>query len=74
MTKDEKAAHIANKEYLKAIDEYGLGKIEDGWGQSSKRYMSDAFFAGFYTGRDYERDKNEQQKEVNYVNRNVSTG
>ncbi|GAG78626.1 unnamed protein product, partial [marine sediment metagenome] len=52
-TRDEKAAHKANKKYVKAIEEYGLDKINDGWGQTTKRYMSDAFFAGFYAGRDY---------------------
>jgi len=57
MTKDEKAAHKANKEYLKAVDKYGLDAIIDGFGQDRKRYMSDAFFAGFYKGRDYQREK-----------------
>jgi len=57
MTKDEKACQKARKEYAEAIDEYGLDNIEDGWGQSKKRYMLDAFIAGFYAGRDYQKYK-----------------
>ena len=49
----EIGAKAAAKEYSKAIKEFGLDKIEDGWGQDVKRYMIDAFFAGFYAGRDY---------------------
>ena len=63
MTKDEKAVHKANKEYLKAVDKYKLDSIDDGWGQDHKRYMSDAFFVGFYSGRDYERDKKDKIQE-----------
>ncbi len=53
MTKDEKAARKALQEYVQAIDKYGLDKAIDGHSQSTKRYMIDAFFAGFYAGRDY---------------------
>jgi len=52
-TKDEKAAHKATKSYSKAIKTYKLDQIEDGWGNDTKRYMMDAFYAGFYSGRDY---------------------
>ena len=52
-TKDERAARKAAKEYEKAIDECRLDKIDDGWGQSHKRYMLDSFYSGFYAGRDY---------------------
>lgn len=55
LTKDEKAASKAVEEYGAAISEYGLDKIEDGWGQSKKRYMLDSFYAGFYAGRDYQK-------------------
>jgi len=56
MTLDEKAARNAAIEYNKAIDKYGLDDIEDGWGQDHKRYMNDAFYAGFYRGRDFHRE------------------
>jgi len=56
MSPDEKAAHKEAKEYRKAIDKYGLDNIEDGWGQDHKRYMIDAFFSGFYAGRNYYKD------------------
>ena len=57
MTKDEKACQEATKEYSEAINEYGLDNIEDGWWQSKKRYMLDAFIAGFYAGRDCQKRK-----------------
>jgi len=57
MTLDEKAANKEAKEYYKAIDQYKLDSIDDGWGQSRKRYMLDAFLSGFYAGRDYQKDK-----------------
>ena len=62
MTKDERAAKEAAKEYHKAIKKFGLDNIQDGWGQSKRRYMMDSFYAGFYAGRDYERDKITDQK------------
>lgn len=62
MSKDEKAAQKAAKEYRKSVKKYGLDQIKDGWGQSRKRYMVDAFYSGFYAGRDYgvSRDKKEK--------------
>ncbi len=57
MTPDEKAAQEAAKEYKKAIDKYKLDEIEDGHRQSRKRYMIDSFFAGFYAGRDYQKER-----------------
>ena len=53
MTTDEQAAAKAVKEYETAIDEFGLDDIQDGHGQTNKRYMIDSFYAGFYAGRDY---------------------
>ena len=52
----EKAAAKAHKEYMEAVEKYGLDKIKDRWGHSNKRYMSDSFFAGFYAGRDYQEE------------------
>lgn len=49
----EKAAMKAWKEYSEAIDEYGLDNIEDRNHQDTTDYMYDAFFSGFYAGRDY---------------------
>jgi len=59
-SKDEKACQEAQKEYAEAIDKYGLDNIVDGWGQSKKRYMLDAFISGFYAGRNYMRDSLEK--------------
>jgi len=67
MTKDERAAKEAAKEYHKAIKEFGLDNIQDGWGQSKRRYMMDSFYAGFYSGRDYQRDKASDKKIENIV-------
>lgn len=57
MTPDEKAAEKAAKEYEQAIEWFGLDDIEDGHGQGKKRYMMDAFYSGFYAGRDYQKEK-----------------
>jgi len=57
MTKDEKAAQKATKEYAEAIDKHKLDDIENGWGQDRKRYMLDSFYCGFYAGRNYYIDK-----------------
>jgi len=57
MTPDEKAAVKYAKEYHEAIIKYGLDDIVDGHGQSTKRYMMDSFYSGFYAGRDYIREK-----------------
>ncbi len=51
------AAAREMKKYMEAVDKYNLDNIQDGHGQSHKRYMSDSFFSGFYAGRNYERDK-----------------
>ena len=60
-TKDEKATQKAAKKYFKAIKKYGLNNIEDGHGQGKKRYMMDAFYSGFYRGRDYQKHENNQE-------------
>ena len=57
MTEDEKAAAKAATKYEDALYKHGLDNIEDGHGQSKKRYMMDAFYAGFYTGRNYGASK-----------------
>ncbi|KKN02606.1 hypothetical protein LCGC14_1116090 [marine sediment metagenome] len=57
MTPDEKAAEKAAKEYEQAIERFKLDAIEDGHGQSKKRYMMDGFYSGFYAGRDYQKEK-----------------
>ncbi|HUS49076.1 MAG TPA: hypothetical protein VMZ91_02870 [Candidatus Paceibacterota bacterium] len=67
MSPDEKAAQKEAKEYGEAIDIYGLDNIEDGWGQDHKRYMIDAFFSGFYAGRDYQRDKISDKKIIDII-------
>lgn len=64
MTKDREACEIATKEYAEVVDKYGLDSIEDGWGQSTKRCMIDAFISGFYSGRDYQRRKNDKDKKI----------
>jgi len=58
LSEDENAALRAHNEYMEAVEKYGLDNMEDGWGQSRKRYMSDSFFAGFYAGRDYGTKRN----------------
>lgn len=56
---DEEAAAEAWKEFHKAIKEFELDDMQDGWHQEGHvGYMYDAFFAGFYKGRDF----NDEQK------------
>lgn len=57
MTDDETAAVKAVKEYHDAIKKYGLDDIRDGHEQDKIRYMMDSFYAGFYAGRDYQKEK-----------------
>ena len=56
MTKDEKGAEKAWKEYHKAIKEFSLDEIPEHQGYRVN-YMYDSFFAGFYAGRDYQKNK-----------------
>lgn len=49
---DEQAAADEWMEYWKAIKEYKLDSIEDRNHLNTIDYMYDAFFAGFYAGRD----------------------
>ena len=70
MTRDEKAAEKAAKEYEQAIDWFKLDNIEDGHGQNKKRYMVDAFYSGFYAGRDYQKkDKDGLGRKVHLLNK-----
>ena len=53
---DEKAAVQEWKEYYNAIKEHELDNISEYYGHIVN-YMYDAFFTGFYAGRDYQKDK-----------------
>jgi len=52
-SKDENAAGKAWKEYHKAIKQNKLDSIQDRNHQETIDYMYDAFFSGFYAGRDF---------------------
>ena len=54
---DEKGCAKALKEYIEAVKKYDLDAVADGHSQSTQRYMSDSFIAGFYAGRDHQRQK-----------------
>jgi hypothetical protein len=57
MSPDETAAHLIWKKYHAAIKRYDLDKDGEMGEKKIIDYMQDAFFAGFYTGRDYQRGK-----------------
>ena len=54
---DEKNVAKAWKKYHKAIKKYELDNIKDRNHNSTIDYMYDSFFAGFYAGRDYMKEK-----------------
>ena len=53
---DQDAASLYWKKYRAAIKKYKLDNTE---GYTVLDYMYDSFFCGFFTGRDYEKEKKE---------------